>query len=400
MGKIVNRKIQMLTYLINPSEKGYLENAGDRMPLGLLSIASNLKGKNEKVKVFDMNHTSEETLFKKFKQDKPDYMGISVYTSASYVNAIKLAKHFKGKTKLIAGGYHASALPESLVSYFDLVVQGEGDQMKKYRDLWDVVNVGIINDLSKLSVIDRSFLSHDYHMNQSGKRAGTIITSRGCPYNCCFCGKISKKVRFEPLDKIKKDLKNLEGYESIYFLDDVFTINKKRMKQIVELTKVPFRITSRANLLDESKIETLAKNGCEWISLGIESGNNQILKNSNKQMTTSDNYNVVKLANKYGIKTKGFFILGLPGETKKTAKQTIKFSKDLKEVGLTSADFYYLSPFPGTPIWNNPEKFGIEIIDRDFTKYLQTGKNARCYINTKKLKAKEIEELVKEAKEW
>ena len=88
----------------------------------------------------------------------------------------------------------------------------------------------------------------------------------------------------------------------------------------------------------------------------------------------------------------------MPGETFKTAKQTIKFARNLKEIGLTSADFYYLTPFPGTPIWDNPEKFGIEIISRDYSNYLQAGKKAKCYVNTQKLKSKDIEKLVTEAK--
>ena len=133
--------------------------------------------------------------------------------------------------------------------------------------------------------------------------------------------------------------------------------------------------------------------------MGIESSDNQILKNSNKGMTIEDNIKVIELAHIYDIKVKGFFIMGLPGETEETAQKTIQLSRSLKEEGLTLADFYFLTPFPGTSIWNNPEAFGIEIIDKDYTKYLETGKGAHCYINTKELKAERIEQLVKEAKE-
>jgi len=68
---------------------------------------------------------------------------------------------------------------------------------------------------------------------------------------------------------------------------------------------------------------------------------------------------------------------------------------------MTEADFYYLTPFPGTPIWNDPEKFGITIKDKDFTKYLQAGKKARCVIETDYLSSQRIEELTEEARrQW
>ncbi|MBU2634493.1 MAG: hypothetical protein KJ674_04580, partial [Nanoarchaeota archaeon] len=88
-----------------------------------------------------------------------------------------------------------------------------------------------------------------------------------------------------------------------------------------------------------------------------------------------------------------------PGETEKTARKTIEFSAMLKDHGMVQADFYYLTPFPGTPIWENPNKFGIEIIERDFTKYMQAGIEAKCYVRTKELSPERIEELVQEAKD-
>jgi radical SAM superfamily enzyme YgiQ (UPF0313 family) len=118
-------------------------------------------------------------------------------------------------------------------------------------------------------------------------------------------------------------------------------------------------------------------------------------------MTTKQNYDAVKIAGDYGINVKGFFVIGLPGETERTAQDTIDFSLRLKKQGLKRADFYFLTPFPGTPIWNNPGAFGIQIPDRDFTKYLEAGKGARCYVNTRELSASRIEELVMGAKfEW
>jgi radical SAM superfamily enzyme YgiQ (UPF0313 family) len=116
-------------------------------------------------------------------------------------------------------------------------------------------------------------------------------------------------------------------------------------------------------------------------------------------MTALQNAMAVGTIAKYGINVKGFFIIGLPGETEKTARKTIDLAKNLKKIGLKKADFYFLTPFPGTPIWNNPKKFAIEITNRDFTKYLEAGKGARCHVQTRELSRERIEELVKIARE-
>ena len=113
-----------MIYLVNLSEKEFLENAGDRIPLGLLSIGSNLQRHGYKVKLFDLNHTSEEEFLFNFHRDKPEAVGISVYTSMQYNDAIRLSRKLKG-THLIAGGHHATALPGSLYM-FHSIVKGEG----------------------------------------------------------------------------------------------------------------------------------------------------------------------------------------------------------------------------------------------------------------------------------
>jgi len=225
-------------------------------------------------------------------------------------------------------------------------------------------------------------------------------------HNCAFCGNLSSKVREEPLWKIKEQIQQLKdnGVESVYFLDDMFTLREQRMDDIGKLcqnTNLTFRATTRADSLTDSKLDKLQARGCEMLSLGVESGNAEILRRANKKETPEKIYEAVAKAGERGIPTKGFFIIGLPGESEKSAGDTIKFSQKLKRVGMTEADFYYLTPFPGTPIWNDPEKFGITIKDKDFTKYLQAGKKARCVIETDYLSSQRIEELTEEARrQW
>ena len=84
-----------MIYLINPSEKGILDNAGDRMPIGLLNIAANLEKHGKKVRVFDMNHLPEEYLYDQFRRDKPEAVGVSVYTSPVFPEARKIAEQIR-----------------------------------------------------------------------------------------------------------------------------------------------------------------------------------------------------------------------------------------------------------------------------------------------------------------
>jgi len=393
-----------MIYLINPNEKRILENAGDRHPIGLLEIASTLKDKNHEVQIWDMNHEKPQDLYDSIKQDNPTHIGISVYTSPIVPESIDLAQDIRkiSNAKLIAGGYHASALPKTLFPTFDSVVVGHGEH--KFETA--MRNDGIIHEETPYNEVplDFSLLDMDkYNMQQDGKRVGTILTSRGCPFECAFCFNMDRVVKYSSPDKVKKNIQDLDdlNFERLYFLDDVFTLNPTRMKNVINKVGLPFRATTRADLVDYEKLEALAIAGCDTISLGIESGNDEILKRANKKTTVKQNENAIKLAGINGIDVKGFFIIGLPGETERTARDTIDFANRMRNYGLKSADLYFLTPFPGTPIWKNPEKFGITIRDRDYTKYLEAGKSSRCVIDTEHLKAERIEELVKEAKsEW
>ena len=391
-------RITQMIHLVNLPETRILENAGDRVPIGLLGMASNLKREGYETKVYDLNHDSRYEFIKNVEEDGNAIVGISVYTSPIYPEAIQLAKRLKPYAKMIAGGHHATSMPETLTPYFDLVIKGEADNLMDYLN---DTGVKRINPPKLEYLVGPEFDQMDnYQMKQSGLRTGTIITSRGCPYSCAFCGKMSPGVRFEPVEKVRSQIDQLkdQGFEAIYFLDDVFTAKPERVKQIVDGIDVPYRVTTRANLLSDKVLDILKDTGCDWLSLGIESGDDQILRNSNKGLTVEENERAVIEADKRGIKSKGFFIIGLPGETRQTANRTIQFARYLGERGMEKADFYYLTPFPGTPIWKDPDKFGITIEDRDFTKYLQAGRGAKCVVSTEELSSQEIEDLVNEAK--
>ena len=148
-----------------------------------------------------------------------------------------------------------------------------------------------------------------YHRTIGGKPSIPYITTRGCPYKCAFCGlsyiHTLSGIRFIELDVIKEDLQILKemGIEAINFQDDIFTLKKERLFDILATIKklgFAFRCMGRAGLDDEEVYERLAEAGCTQISWGIESGSQYILDRMNKKCLVQDNLDVIRWAKKYG----------------------------------------------------------------------------------------------------
>jgi radical SAM superfamily enzyme YgiQ (UPF0313 family) len=211
-------------------------------------------------------------------------------------------------------------------------------------------------------------------------------------------------VRFIPIEVVKEDLHVLKetGIEAINFQDDIFTLNKERLFAILDRIKelgLVFRCMGRAGLDTEEVYERLADSGCAQISWGIESGSQHILDRMNKKVLVQDNFDVIQWAKKYGINSRTFFIFGFPGETRETIQETKDF------IDRADPDQFFVSnfiPYPGTPVWRNPRKFGITKISSDFSQFYQVGKDGTggLTIETGWLKMDEFRELELEFREW
>jgi len=369
--------------IVTPNERNMLEGAGDRMPLGATYVATAAKKAGHDVRMFDLNHYDKKHFLHHAMYTQPDVIGYSVISSPSYNSMnhlLKTAKKLTPNAKHVVGGYHANARPQDFPDA-DFVIQGDGEKAIVDVAAGRTPQIGMQRtQFNKIPFPDRSLLNTtNYNMMQNGLRTATMITSKGCPGSCVFCGNYDKKTRFRTLENISDELEQISNLEfkALYLLDDAFTVNKRFAKDVSDVInsyKMPFRITTRADLLDEPTIKHLAKNGMEIASIGIESGNDKVLQNLNKRTTTSQIEKTVTMLGDYGVDVKGFFMFGAPGESIVEAQQTIDFALKLKEKGLTSADFYCLTPFPGTPVANNPEKFGGRIMHNDWDKYLEIGK--------------------------
>lgn len=397
--------------LMYPNESRILEHFGDRAPLNLLYIGGYLRKQGHEVKVWDGNHQSEAELLKICDIFNPDYVGISCYTSPIVKESIslgRLIKSYDPRVQTIAGGYHVNIFPKELLNHFDYVCLGEGENvMTELRDKKErILAPEKVENIDDIPIPARDLVNMEwYNLQQNGKRVATLVSSRGCYFGCVFCGNLNRRVRFHSSERVEEEVKGLidkYGFKSFYFLDDLFTFNKERVLDITNRLKplnIKYRIMTRADQLDKDVVKALADSGCEIINLGIESGNDEILRKINKRMTVKQNEDAVKLCKENGIDVKGFFMIGLPGETEETANQTIRFAKKLKKEGVTFADFYLMVPFPGTEIWENPEKHKIEIVDRNFEEYLQVGGIKKAKIRTESLSEERLEYLVEKARE-
>jgi anaerobic magnesium-protoporphyrin IX monomethyl ester cyclase len=185
-----------------------------------------------------------------------------------------------------------------------------------------------------------------------------IVTSRGCPAGCTFCIKhvsYQYTARLRSPELIMEELWQLKklGINNIHMYADLFTVNRNQVvdlcqRLIAENIDIKWTCNSRVDYVDEEMLKLMGQSGCWLISWGIESGNEQILKHAHKGAYPEKAVRALMWAKKAGIKNWGYFIIGLPGETEETIRETIDFSKRLP---LDIALFHVAAPYPGTPFF-------------------------------------------------
>ena len=358
-------------------------------PLGILYLTSCLQSKGIKVHCYDMGigHTPDMV--------KTEYVGISLLT-AQKNEGLELIKYFKEQGKyVIVGGPHAThKYGDCYKAGADLVINGYD-----LRLLFGRFGITLLPDefihFNDFPFPDRNALPiKDYKYKINGKPATTLMTSRNCFGNCSFCGKIPGSMQLRTARSVVSEIEKIHedfGYEAFMIFDDVFTASKRRLQQIADFfcnTGFLFRCFSRTDLLNEEICRALKKMGVVEVGLGIESGSKKVLEKNIKGTSPDMNTKAVKMLHDYGIRAKAFLIIGLPGETKQTIEETEKWILEAKP---DDVDFSIFKPMPGSPIYNNPKKFGIEFDPDDTFWYKGTpGK----YETTVKLNGLVPEELL------
>ncbi len=403
-------KINKIVLIIPPSP--WLITDREIPFYGILHVASYLKKHSDcEVDVCDLTSLPKESWFIPIG----DIYGITGVTpSFIYVrDIIKKLKDREPDKPVIVGGVHATVLPEHILkkTLADACVIGEGELSSLHivngLDWESIPGImtrefstgppALIQDLDILPFPDRKAI--DYYsylpstlfnyLDTSVKREGSLFTARGCYFNCTFC--CSKKihhgkVRFRSAEAVVEEfiyLRDIFGVEMVNVLDDTFASNKKRAYKICELLiekKVGMKwfCLIRVDDVDFDLLSIMKRAGCLSVAPGFESGSNRILKLLNKKTTIATARACVKAAHRAGLMINGQLIVGVPTETEEDIELTVKLIEDNPEVD--TFGLHTFQPFPGTDIWDNPEKYGIEIDkDTDFSNYHTVGKHQGAY---------------------
>jgi len=367
---------------------------GSWPPLGILYIATSLRDEGVEIAVLDQaaeGYSIEQTVKWVEKQD-PDMLGFSALASSGKT-AARIAQKVKERNPdiiTVFGNYYATFNDKRILTTYpqvDIIVRGEGEEttkelvkaIEKKRSLKKVQGITfrqkdkivvtpdrpLIKDIDALPIPDRTLLNVEYHSTLIGaigapKKFTTLLSSRGCPYHCRFCG--CQKIvhgtwRPRSIEKTFEELQLLlsEGYRQFLFVDDSFTINQKRViklceKIVKEKLDIEWICEGRVNHASYAMIRSMVKAGCKIIYFGIESANQRILDYYQKQITPQQSRTAVKTARKAGMDIiVGSFIVGAPTETRQEIENTLKFAQ---EIPLDIPQYNILGVFPGMAIWD------------------------------------------------
>lgn len=429
----------MRVVLVNPPQTlpakmvGVLE-ARTHPPLSLLYLAAVLEERGIEVKIVDSLVLAKELLYRdgdslhfgapwqilqqKISELKPELVGITNPFTSQLKNAIAVAnlvKETNPHIPVIVGGPHATVSPRDFLSEtnVDIVVMGEGELIlpevvnyfggdgKHPRDIKGiafrrggrgdiVVNqraapVEELDDLPfpayHLLNLGDYFLVHEKGFKgrsyASVSQTMPVITSRGCPFNCCFCSvhlHMGRRWRGHSAHYVLEHLKFLKeryGVRHIDFEDDALNLNKKRFSEILDgMIQEKLGLTwctpngVRADLLDESIIKSMKKSGCVRLSIAAESGDQETLdKIIDKGLDLRNVISSAELLNKYKISTHSYFVVGFPGETQAKIQRTFDFATMLLKKYNVVPSITMANPLIGTRLYLDCKKEGYLVKD-------------------------------------
>ncbi len=371
------------------------------VPLGLCYIAAVLGQAGHEVSILDMNsrRVSDDELVK-----QASLVGIVGITGmiTEYIEVVRLASVIRGTVrdcKIVLGGPLATTHSKEVLiaSGADFAVVGEGEQtlselasaLEKGGDIGAIEGIlykdgdkavicrprALERHLDNISYPARHLVDMSRYTTHHFKSFGikvpkikstTMITSRGCPYNCTFCFKEvgGHKWRGRSPENIIGEMRQLRdeyGIEGFVFNDDTFVLDRKRVLDFCNLIienkmGISWYCNGRVNLMNEEMLDVMSRSGCVGVAYGIESGNQGILDSIKKGITLEQVKRIVATTKGVGIHVTGYFMLGMLGDTKETMKETLNFAEKL------DLDFYgfgITSPIPGTAMYDVAREKGL-----------------------------------------
>ena len=334
--------------------------------------------------------------------------GVIAYTSDSSQirHVARLVELMKGRSTFqIMGGTHASLYPQCFekIAGLDAICVGEGEKPLlnlanaleqgadyttipglrfRKKDGSIIINPGaqFTHELDSIPFGDREMFDYQTIVESDYDRA-TFMLSRGCPYNCNYCGSPAmgrlqkgRYVRFRSVENSIAEIKQVVSrykIKTIFFADDVFTIDRKYVKEFSNAYKreidKPFEVTTRVESANYEMFKDLADAGCYRVAMGVESGSEELRRKAlNRKMTNKKIISAFKEARSAGLKTKSYNIVGFPYETSAMHEETVKLNQIINPDSLVC---YIFNPYPGTALFDISIKEGFlspEFMDENF----------------------------------
>ena len=395
----------MRVLLINPS---YPFEEFPRLLVTLPYLAAALRSEGHEVEILDLllARTTPDKIERRMERFRPQAVGITSVTLNHHIaeGIAEVVRKCDERVPIVMGGPHVSFEIEGSfrrLPALDYIAIGEGEHT--LRELVSAIEGRIdVRDVRGLAGIDRStgrawknaprpleddldtlpnpardlvplarYLAFDSH--------ASVVTSRGCPYECIFCSApawTGRKVRYRDPVNCVDEIEDLarQGFTEITIEDDLFTLYRKHFLAVCgELldrnTGIRWNAFSRVDTITPEIVDTMARAGCQAICFGFESGNQEVLDLVKKNSSLAKVKEAMRMTKEAGISALASFIVGLPGETEETLRKTVEFAEELKHDFGTLYGFHILSPFPGTEVREKAADYGLEILNSDWTKY-------------------------------
>ncbi len=376
--------------LVNPR---FPYKGRDKFPLGLGYLAAIAREFGE-VKVIDEN--VEQHAFKELEKFGPDVVGITS-TTPSFQRAREIADFAKSLgSAVIIGGVHASFKPEEALEACDIAVRGEGEitfrEILSGKELSKIKGISYKKEGRVIHNPPREFVENldslpfpAYEFFPLKKYSMmSLITSRGCFYNCSYCCATrfwGRRVRFHSVERVVEEFKRIEelGFKSAKIHDSTFTLDRERVAEICkglirEKVDIRWSCETRADHLDKEMLEVMAKAGCVLICMGIDSADEKVLLKNKRFFDLEYAKKVFAWCRELGIKTRAYVVFGLEGETEQSVRKTLKYLAEIKpdQIMLSLATAY-----PGTELENGET---IELEYSWVAKFEGHGRGAKLYL--------------------
>jgi anaerobic magnesium-protoporphyrin IX monomethyl ester cyclase len=375
----------------------------------------------------DVFHPAWKDVRSTINDFKPSIVGI--YCCSALIGCVrmvaKLAKEYDQATTVIVGGPHPSAIGIEMLDdpNIDVSVLGEGERTMVdilqaiddgkpfsgikgiiYRDGQRIVDAGsreYVDDLdsfgSPYEYVSRVLKDHEKFPKSAFQ---FVMTTRGCKDNCLFCGSryvFGRKIRHRSVKEVTEELKFLVdmGIHQVSFLDDTFTLDKEYTRQLCNsiirnLRGLRWSCVTRADAVDDRTLALMKKAGCREIAIGIESGNNEMLRKMRKRITLESALDAARLIRKNRINFVAFFMIGFPGETEKTINDTLTAMRKINGKII----FNVFTPFPGTQGFEMCRQLGLIKNDYNPALFMHQGPENYFCMDIEREKFKKLENEV------